>query len=126
MKNLNLKIMTAALALSTSAFAATTRNQLNVNNVVIPSGFDNSDATAFISGLYPNSCYSWDKAEVKDVDATTHEVRSFAKVRGGMCLMVIIPFTEEIHLGRLDAGHHTLRFMNGDGTFLEKTVDVSN
>ena len=112
---------------ASSSFAAdrgTNRSVVNVHSVTIPSGFDNREPIAVISGLFPNSCYSWDNTEVKNVDAMTHEIRSFANIRQGMCLMVIIPFSEEVSLGQLDAGEHTLRFVNGDGTYLEKKLTV--
>jgi hypothetical protein len=112
---------------SSAAFAAdrgSNRSVVNINAVSIPSGFDNNEPIAVISGLFPNSCYSWDKAEVKGVDKMTTEIRSYANIRQGMCLMVIIPFSEEVNLGKLEAGEHTLRFVNGDGTYLEKKLIV--
>lgn len=110
-----------------SAFAAehgAVRSIVNVNSVTIPSGFDNSTPTAVISGLFPNSCYSYDKSEVKNVDTLTHEIRTYATITQGMCLMVIIPFSEEVSLGKLESGDHTLRFVNGDGTYLEKKLSI--
>lgn len=111
-----------------SAYSATravsNRAVVNINSVTIPSGFDNSSPTAVISGIFPNSCYSWDKAEVTNVDRMTHEVRSYANIRQGMCLMVLIPFSEEVSLGKFDRGEHILRFHNGDGTYLEKKLSV--
>ena len=38
--------------------------------------------------------------------------------------MVLIPYTKEVAIGKLDKGSHTLRFMNGDGTYIEKKLDV--
>ena len=107
-----------------AADRASNRSVVNINSVTIPSGFDNDAPIAVISGLFPNSCYSWDKSEVKTIDKSTQEIRSFANIRQGMCLMVIIPFSEEVNLGKLEAGEHTLRFVNGDGTYLEKKLIV--
>jgi hypothetical protein len=53
-----------------------------------------------------------------------HEVKSIASVSQGMCLMVMIPFTKEVSLGKFESGKHTLRFLNGDGTFLEKSMSI--
>ncbi len=98
---------------------------ISVSEVFIPGGFD-SEADAFVvaSGMFPNGCYRWKGAEVKNVDALTHEVQSSATVNQGMCIMVLVPFSKEIRLGKLQAGTHTLRFVNGDGTFLERTLQV--
>jgi hypothetical protein len=38
--------------------------------------------------------------------------------------MVLVPFTKEVKLGKLNSGKHTLKFLNGDGTYLEKTMAV--
>jgi hypothetical protein len=96
----------------------------NISSVFVPSGFDNSDPFVVISGLFPNSCYAWTRADVTHETANLHIVRAMARVRTGMCLMVIIPYTEEAPLGKLDAGEHTLRFMSGDGTYIEKKLTI--
>jgi hypothetical protein len=38
--------------------------------------------------------------------------------------MVLVPFNKEVKLGKLNAGKHTLKFLNGDGTYLEKTLTI--
>jgi hypothetical protein len=45
-------------------------------------------------------------------------------VSQGMCLMVLIPFQKDIRLGKLDSGEHQLKFLNGDGTYMERTLKV--
>ena len=100
------------------------RSTVNVSSAVIPSGFDNTSPVAVVSGLFPNSCYSWDKADVTHTTPTTHEVKSYAQIRSGYCLMVMLPFSEEVPLGSFSSGHHTIRFVNADGSYLEKTLDV--
>lgn len=98
---------------------------ISVSEVFIPGGFD-SEADAFVvaSGMFPNGCYRWKAAEVKNLDALTHEVQSTATVNQGMCIMVLVPFSKEIRLGKLQTGNHTLRFVNGDGTFIERTLKI--
>jgi hypothetical protein len=98
---------------------------VGVSDAYIPAGFDSdSDAFVVVSGIFPNGCYSWKGGMVNHVSKMTHEVRSQALVSQGMCLMVLIPFSKEIRLGKLDSGEHTLRFLNGDGTYLEKKLTV--
>jgi hypothetical protein len=41
-----------------------------------------------------------------------------------MCLMMLVPFTNEVNLGRLGAGEHVVHFMGGDGTYLEKKIVI--
>lgn len=121
------------MALVTIGFMATAAAQtapakqvlIGISDAYVPSGFDsNSDAYVVASGVYPNGCYRWDKADVQHVSATVHEVRSFASVQQGMCLMVLVPFTKDIQLGKLEAGKHQIRFIGGDGTYLEKNMTI--
>jgi len=99
--------------------------QIGISDAFLPGGFD-SDADAYVvaSGVFPNGCYRWSKAEVKNVDLFNHEIKSMANVEQGMCIMVLVPFTKEIRLGKLQTGKHSLRFVNSDGTYLQKTLLV--
>jgi hypothetical protein len=98
---------------------------INISDAYIPGGFDStSDAYVVLNGLFPNSCYKWSRADVINAGNNVHEVRSVATVSQGMCMMVIIPFTKEVRIGQLPSGKHKVRFMNGDGTYLEKDLVV--
>lgn len=77
-----------------------------------------------VSGMFSNSCYRWKGAEVTNKSDLVHEVRVMATVSETMCLMVLVPFSHEVILGKLAQGQHTLRFMNGDGTYFERTMNV--
>ncbi|MCS6838038.1 MAG: hypothetical protein NZ480_04250 [Bdellovibrionaceae bacterium] len=98
---------------------------VGISDVFIPSGFDStSEAYVVVSGVFPNGCYRWSRAEVERKGNNLHEVRSYAYVQPGMCLMVLVPFTKEVQLGVLESGTHRIRFVNGDGTYLERTLVV--
>lgn len=119
------------LILSTSAFAATERPAekdvlVNIHDVYVPGGFDaSSDVYVVASGIFPNSCYHWKEAKVaENKSAGVLEVRATAGVSQGMCLMVLVPYSKEISLGQLGSGEHKVRFMNGDGTYFEKTIEI--
>ena len=38
--------------------------------------------------------------------------------------MVLVPFQNDVRLGKLAAGEHTLKFLSGDGTYLEKKITI--
>lgn len=98
---------------------------VGVNEAYIPGGFDStSEAYVVVSGVYQNGCYSWSRAEVNHTDAFHHEIKTFANVNPGMCIMVFVPYQKEVRLGQLASGEHTLRFLGGDGTYLEKSFKV--
>ena len=98
---------------------------IGISGVYVPGGFDSaSDVFVVVNGIFQNGCYKWKRADVNHTDAFSHEVKSIASVSQGMCLMVLIPFQKEVRLGRFAPGKHTLRFENGDGTYLEKSLTV--
>jgi hypothetical protein len=117
--------MTTASIASAQTAPASKEVTIGLNEVYVPGGFSaTTDVYVIASGLFPNSCYKWARAEVTNTTPLMHEVKSIATVSQTMCLMVMIPYTKEIKLGRLQTGDHTLRFVNGDGTYFEKTLTV--
>jgi len=127
MKKLALLIAFFGIGAGVPALSEETTKEvlISVSDAYIPSGFDsNSDAYVVVSGVFPNGCYRWSKAEVVHTAGKTHEVRSYANVQPGMCLMVLVPFTKEVQLGNLESGEHKIRFVAGDGTWLEKTITI--
>jgi len=118
------------LCLGATAWAAESTPQekevvIGVNDAYIPGGFDStSDVFVVVNGIFPNGCYRWARADVTHPSPTIHEVRSIAKVSQGMCLMVLVPFTKEVRIGQIGAGNHKIRMMNGDGTYLEKDLNI--
>jgi hypothetical protein len=98
---------------------------VNINDAYIPNSFDsNSESYVIVNGLFPNGCYRWRRADVNHRTGNVHEVKSVAAVSQGMCIMVLTPFTKEVRLGKLEAGKHEIRFVNGDGTFLKKELII--
>ena len=98
---------------------------IGIADAFIPGGFNSgSDAYVVANGIFPNGCYRWARASVTNVTDLTHEVKSFASVQQGLCLMVLVPFNKEIRLGKLARGNHSIRFLNGDGTYLEKQMTI--
>ncbi len=129
-KNLSIAFLSACLLSGAQALAGDQLPQVRdvvvgISDAFVPGGFDShSDAYVVVSGIFPNGCYRWKGADVKHVDSLNHEIRSMAAVSQGMCTMALIPFTQEVRLGELQSGTHSLRFVSGDGTFLQKTLTV--
>lgn len=131
LRNLGLSLVLSFAVAPVTAHAALANHPslnevpLPVSDVFIPSGFDSgSDAYVVLNGYFPNSCYVFKDAQINHLSATEHEVYPTALVKPGMCLMMLMPYTQEVRLGRFERGDHTLRFMNGDGTFIEKHMKV--
>lgn len=122
---LNIVALTFALQARATDPVATKDVTISLNDVFVPGGFDStSDAYVVVNGIFPNGCYKWKGVSRKDVSNLEHEITSVASVSQGMCIQVLVPFTKEVRLGKLDTGKHTLRFLSGDGTFIEKTLAV--
>ncbi|NUN05946.1 MAG: hypothetical protein HUU57_09305 [Bdellovibrio sp.] len=123
-------VLSALLGLSSFAFAEQTAPvekevQIGINGVYVPGGFDSaSDVFVVVNGIFQNGCYKWKRAEVNHAGTFSHQIKSIASVSQGMCLMVLVPFQKEVRLGKFSSGTHTLRFENGDGTYVEKTLTV--
>ena len=130
MRALNIMVLLVGLfAFAPLPFAAEKKDVreqvVTINDAFIPSGFDtNSEAFVVINGLFPNGCYRFRDAAVSNVGPALHEVRAYATVSEGLCLMVLVPFTKEVQLGKLSQGDHSVRFVNGDGTFWEKHLAI--
>jgi hypothetical protein len=98
---------------------------ISINDVFVPSeAKSNGDSYVVVNGMYPNSCYRWSRSEVAHPSEFKHSVRLAAMVSEGMCLMVLVPYNKEISLGQLSPGEHTLRFVNGDETYFERTLTI--
>lgn len=128
------KLILSAIALSfiapmaqASEYGNTREQIISINDAFIPSGFDSSsDAFVVVNGLFPNSCYRFNEAKVNHVGPALHEVRSYATVTEGLCLMVLVPFSKEVQLGKLVVGEHAIRFVSGDGTYWDKKLTIEN
>lgn len=130
MKNLRTILFVGMIALTSQiTFADSVTNEeksvyVGVTGVFVPSGFDsNSDVNVVINGILPNGCYRYSHAEVA-VRSDFTEVKNVAMVQQGMCLMVLVPYTKEVNLGKYPAGKHMLRFIAGDGTYIEKELNI--
>lgn len=120
--------MMAAFFVTTVALAATAHAkeiQIGINDVFIPAITANTDASVIVSGIFPNGCYHWARGTVTNVAEDKHELRFYAEVTPGMCIMVLVPFTKEVQIGRLSRGVHKFRFLSGDDTFIEREVTVN-
>src|SRR3989344_3593533 len=105
------KLIATCLLLSSVSFVnnviadrpATREVTIAVHDVFVPEVIDrNSDAKVVVSGMFPNSCYRWSRAEVGNRDQMFHEIQAKAIVTiNTMCLMVLVPYTKEVNLGRL-------------------------
>lgn len=112
------------MPLSAQAMPAST-SKVNFTSATIPGGFGPDDHVfAVVSGIYPNSCYSWNGASVDQVNDTTFRISGVANVTQGMCMMVLVPFQEEVMVGQLGPGEYTLQFDNGEGTYFEHKLKI--
>jgi hypothetical protein len=125
-KNILVVISFCLLPLSSQAMDLPAHESvIGFNSAFVPGGFDStSDVYTVVSGIFPNSCYSWKDARVNHMDSNLIEITGLANVTQGMCMMVLIPFQREVWIGQLNAGQYTLRFNNGDGTHFEQLLTI--
>lgn len=126
-KLVTIALIATGFSFSTFAQPSPTEKEVSapISEVLIPSELVATQETKVaVSGVFANACYRWKKAEVTHSEDYLHQVRATAVVSQGMCLMVLVPFNKEVNLGILQAGKHTVRFVNDDGTYLEKSFTV--
>ncbi len=130
MRSIFIFVSTTFILLSAALANPTTPDPIKelsvgVNGVYIPSGFTNkAEAYVVVNGLFPNSCYTLIDPKVKHISTFNHEIMTMASVRQGICLRVLVPFKEEISIGKLSTGVHTLRFVADDGTAVEEKIEI--
>lgn len=108
------------------AESVTVEKVITVNDALVPEfAAKDQDVKVVVSGTFPNSCYRWSRSDVRTHTQSFHVVRALALVTTNTnCLMVLVPFSKEINVGRLSPGEHTLRFLNGDDTWFERKLTV--
>jgi hypothetical protein len=109
-----------------SAKGTSVEKQDTMSDIYIPGGFSSeTESYVVVNGMYPSTCYSFSRSEVTNKDPLNHEIRTFSMVKQGEpCLMVFVPYHNEVRLGRLASGEHTLLFVNGDGTSFPRKLVV--
>ncbi len=96
-----------------------------INDISIPAQFHSeSEVYIFVFGWLPSSCYELKEIKIEHLSATLHQVSARALVVEAICLAIIIPFQREIHLGKMVAGEHILRFLNNNGTSWEEKLRI--
>lgn len=96
-----------------------------VSEVEVPEGLSSTDeAYVRVSGMFPNTCYSWKEAEIEEVSPFERKIVALARVEQGFCLMVLVPYTQTIPLGRLRPGTYTLHFSNRKNTYLTTELAI--
>lgn len=116
----------STLSFANAAEPSVKEVNIAINNVFVPEVVEKgTDAKIVLSGMFPNSCYRWSRAEVTGTEPSFHQIKAMAFVTTNvMCLMVLVPFSKEVNLGQLIVGEHTLRFVSGDDTYFERKLIV--
>lgn len=112
MKQFILIGMTALLGITSGLRADTLPTTVNVplDRVFTPIGFDDNDRTQVaVEGLFANTCYRVGPHAVK-VDDVKHtiSIQQQAYYYGGVCLQMMVPFTQVIDIGLLRGGSYTI------------------
>ena len=115
MKNRNYTTYLALLGLAVTfagvakADLITSEQEIPVEHVFAPKGFDNNDSSQIIvSGMLPNLCFKNPKATAT-VDGQKIRVRVTAlHIRGGYCAQMFVPFTEVAEVGVVTPGNYSV------------------
>ncbi len=104
---------------------ATIEKAISISEVFVPEGLNSKmDSYVVIAGIYPNGCYRWKRSDVVSRNLYNHIIRPIADVAQAYCIMVLVPFAQPVPLGRLSPGSHHLLFLNADGSYLKRTLEI--
>ncbi len=122
-------LLAASMLILTSFFSTVSSAQqqavVSVGDAYAPVRFNAaSDVFIVVDGVFPNACYHWSHADVQSPSQFVHEIRAVADVNDGMCLMMLVPFSNEVHLGTLDAGDQKILLVNSDGSHFELNLKI--
>jgi hypothetical protein len=99
--------------------------QVAIEQAGVPEAPTRSESVVvMVAGQFPNTCYHWLGAEVNHVTEMIHEVRAVATVLEANCMMVLVPFREDINLGKLPSGVHTIRFYTEGDEYFERSLTI--
>ena len=103
----------------------TEETAISISEVFVPEGQNSKmDSYVVIAGIYPNGCYSWKRSDIVSRGLYNHIIRPIADVTQDYCIMVLVPFSEPVQLGRLSPGRHHLFFLNSNGSYLQRTLKI--
>jgi len=100
---------------------------VGLTGAFVPGGFDSqSEVFVVVSGMFPNSCYAWSRAEVSMGENNTIDIQAKANItQGVLCYRFLQPYQKEVQIGQLSPGRYTLRFANGDGTYFQEPLVIN-
>jgi hypothetical protein len=84
--------------------------EVEVENLFVPSGFDDNDESVIVlDGMLRSGCYKISQAKFTvDQETNTIQVTQYARKYPGPCVMALVPFTNEVRLGVLPQGDYTV------------------
>ena len=84
------------------------------NYLFVPVGFDSNDEIMLVlDGYLPNTCYRLTQPAITGLGTKHISLQPLAYIAAGNCLPFAVPFTQEVRLGRLDAGDYTVTTNKG-------------
>lgn len=111
------------MALATAVHAAPVVISSPVDHLFIPKGFDNKgNVEVFVSGKFPNSCYSRNKVEVSVRNEKINvQITALLNREAKDCEVIDVPYMENVTIGNLQAGQYEINVNN----FLKDILQVS-
>lgn len=99
-----------------------------VDHLYVPAGFDNNDnVEVVVAGHFPTTCYSRNRVFVKvsgdviDVKINAYHNRDATS----KCITMVVPFSEVVTIGNLQAGGYTIKVNDGMKKSLKDRITVS-
>lgn len=90
-----------------------------VRHIYVPVGFDNNDSVeVVVTGYFTSPCQGRNNVKIKIADENINvEITSIQRAKKSVCPQVIVPFSEVVSVGNLQAGDYVI---NVNGKLKEK------
>lgn len=123
-----MKAFLSVLGLGLTVFAQAAIVPAPVDHLFIPAGFDNNDnVEVVVTGNFPSTCYSRNQVFVTVVDDNINiQVNAyFNKASEAKCLTMVVPFTEVVTIGNLQAGTYKIRVNASQKKELKNSIVIA-
>lgn len=104
-------LLVGGVAMADNSIGEPVTVSVPLSSAYIPGGFDSNDrAELVVEGLFPNTCYRVGPYE-KSMDSTGKEllITQMAYKYQGMCLMMLVPFSQTVQMGIMKANTYTVK-----------------
>jgi hypothetical protein len=100
--------------------------EIPVDHIFVPKGFDSNDNTEIVvTGYLPNLCYQAPTVNVNVVGKEINVELKSLYYSNGACAEMIVPITEKVKIGVIDAGDYSIKVNKGRAPYEQSSIKIA-